>query len=134
MCHENGTDHTIVLGDAETSTAYIIAVEGIWLLSAGTQEKQAAVPMKLACWKDTVEHIKMGISVEVHSKAAGEGWGGGGGGGHLRVALPSSTRPRRMSSNRAKLSAIGRSRQGLGSLFFLHFITNRVTPSRTCLT
>ena len=38
---------------------------------------------------------------------------------HLRVAWPSSTRPRRMSSNRARLSPVGRSRQGLGSLFFL---------------
>ena len=42
-----------------------------------------------------------------------------GGRGYLRVALPSSTRPRRISSNRAKLSATGLSRHGLGSRFFL---------------
>ena len=40
--------------------------------------------------------------------------------GHLRVALPSSTKPRRMSSNKARLSAIGLSRQGLGSRIFLY--------------
>ena len=33
---------------------------------------------------------------------------------HLRVAAPSSTRPRRMSSNSASDSCAGRSRQGLG--------------------
>ena len=33
------------------------------------------------------------------------------------VALPSSTSPRRMSSNRRRLSSMGRSRQGLGSRF-----------------
>jgi hypothetical protein len=32
-----------------------------------------------------------------------------------KVALPSSTSPRRMSSNSFKLSSIGRSRQGLAS-------------------
>ena len=44
----------------------------------------------------------------------------------LRVALPSSTNPCRMSSNKAKLSAVGLSRQGLGCLFFLQHMIQGV--------
>ena len=38
---------------------------------------------------------------------------------HLRVIFPSSTSPRRMSSNRVRFSAMGRSRQGLPCFFSL---------------